>query len=133
MDPDKDIKFPEKKIDDSWKEQIQKEHQRVSDRIPTAAGSKSTAPGSSPQKKSPPSLKPFVNLLSSLGFQALVHLGEIAAPGNPNPDINLEAAKEMIELIAALKEKTEGNRSPEENEMILALLTELQMKFAQKV
>lgn len=127
---DKDIKFPEKKVDDSWKEHVQKQ---VVPATPKPKESGTKAPQGASASTAKPTSKPFINLVSSLGYQALFHLGEIASPEQPVPEINLEAAKEIIELIASLKDKTDNNLSAEENQLITSLLSELQMKFAQKV
>ena len=120
---EKEIKFTEKKVDDSWKDQVNKEKGVVQP---------AQAPSEPPRKNSAKTLKPFVSLLSSLGYQAMFHVGEIPNPETQQPEINLEAAKEIIDLLLALKEKTEGNLSPEESEVFRTLLPELQMKFSQR-
>ena len=125
---EKDIRFPEKKIDDSWKDQIGREAQSN-----TASRADKGSNREQEKSKNLPSSKPFINLISSLGFQALMHLGEIATPEQSVPEINLQAAREIIELLSALKTKTEDRRSPEESELIVSLLSELQLKFSQKV
>lgn len=116
----KDIRFTDKKIDDSWKEQTSKEReaQQASARPPAASGE--------PAKTS----KIFLNLLSSLGYQAMVHLGEIAHPQTGQPMVDLQSAKEAIDLLAALKEKTQHNLSPEESQVFETVLPELQLKFS---
>ena len=48
-------------------------------------------------------------------------------------EVNLEGAKEIIDLLIALKDKTAGNLAPEEKELFESLLPGLQMKFAGKV
>lgn len=120
---EKEIKFTEKKVDDSWKDQVSKEK---------GTAPLSQAPEGSPRKNSPKTLKPFISLLSSLGYQAMFHLGEIPNPETQQPEINLEAAKEIIDLLLALKDKTEGHLSPEESEVFSTLLPELQLKFSQR-
>ena len=74
-----------------------------------------------------------MELVSSLGYQTLMHLGEIPNPATRQQETNLEAAQEIINLLQALKEKTEGNTSPEEKELLVSLVAELQMKFSERV
>ena len=62
-----------------------------------------------------------------------MHLGEVPNPATQEREVNLEVAQEMIGLIQSIKEKTLGNTSAEETELLLSLLSELQMKFADRV
>lgn len=48
--------------------------------------------------------------------------------GKP-PD--LDGARSLIELLGVLKEKTEGHRTPQEDQLIDGLLYELRMAFVQ--
>ncbi len=121
-----DIRFSAKKVDESWKEQAAKERESADSKFrPQSPGSSSQ---SSP-KQSPKTSKPFMNLLSSLGYQAMYHLGELP---EAQGETNLEAAKEMIDLLISVKEKTAGNLSSEETQVFDSILPELQLKFSQK-
>ncbi len=111
---DKEVKYTQKKIDESWKEEVAKE--------------KGKTPPSESQK---PALS-FSVFVTSLGYQALMQLGELPHPETKQPEIDLEAAKETIDLLILLESKTKGNRTPEEEELLRQLLPELQMKFVQK-
>lgn len=119
MEFDKDIRFTEKKVDESWKEQ--------------AETVKAKAPAAGTSAKQPETSKNFLNLVQSLGFQALMHLGEIADPATQQRELNPEAAKEAIDLLIALRDKTRGNLSKEEKDMLEALVSQLQIKFSQSV
>lgn len=132
----KDIRFSEKKVDDSWKEQASKEKDAAGSRRPLASESQSNSQTQSQQPRSsgPQRSNPaFLNLLSSLGYQAMYHLGEIADPHTGETSADPQAAKEVIDLLLALKEKCAGNLSDEENRVFESILPELQMKFSQKV
>jgi hypothetical protein len=118
---DKEIKFTEKKVDDSWKDQVNREKGASAPR-----GSEARKPTAAKTSK------PFISLLSSLGYQAMFALGEIPNPETQQPEVNLEAAREIIDLLTAIKEKTEGHLSPEEMDVFQTLLPELQLKFTQK-
>ncbi len=60
-----------------------------------------------------------------------MHLGEIAGPDGSR-EVDLQAAKEIIDLLIAIKEKTAGNTSAQENEVFESVLPGLQLKFAEK-
>ncbi len=68
----------------------------------------------------------------SLATTAAVHFGDIADPSTGRPvEPNLAGAGQMIEIIAMLQEKTEGNLSEPEAKLIEELLYELRMRFVQ--
>lgn len=117
---DKDIRFPEKKVDSGWKEQISRDKSVPIAPVPQSA--------SAPQAATSPE---FMNFLKSLATQALMSLGEIPHPMTGQRELDPATAKEMIDLLTVLKEKTRGNCSPEENAIFTSLLPELQLKFSQ--
>jgi hypothetical protein len=67
----------------------------------------------------------------SLASSVLVHLGEIAHPdsGEQTTHKNLPFAKQTIDILGMLREKTRGNLSSEESELIEHLLYDLRMKY----
>lgn len=74
----------------------------------------------------------FVTFVLSLGSTALVHLG--AAPvelfeGSQTPPANLALAKQTIDLLAMLEEKTAGNLNGEEEQLLAQLLFDLRMRY----
>lgn len=69
----------------------------------------------------------LLGLLISLGAQASMLL--MGGPEGEAPD--LEGARSLIELLGVLKEKTEGRRTPSEDQLIDGLLYELRMAFVQ--
>lgn len=117
---DKDVRFPEKKVDSSWKDQITRD-KTVSQEAPA------TAPKAAQAKTSPE----FMNFLKSLATQALMSLGEIPNPMTGEREVDPASAKEMIDLLGVLKMKTEGQCSSEESMIFTSLLPELQLKFSQ--
>ncbi len=74
----------------------------------------------------------FSSFLLSLATTALVHLGEVSDPAGGRGHTNLDAAKQMVEILSMLQEKTEGNRNPEENRLLDDILYELRMKILTK-
>jgi len=71
----------------------------------------------------------FVGLLLSLGTQASMMLGVGGQPGDlPGPP-DLGGARSILSLLEILRDKTEGRRTPEEDEVLDGLLYELRMQY----
>jgi len=71
----------------------------------------------------------FSNFVFSLTTQALIQLGEIQDPESKKSLKNLPFAKQTIDLIGILKDKTRGNLTKEEEALIDSALYDLKMKF----
>jgi len=71
----------------------------------------------------------FSTFVFSLSTSALLHLGELPDPNTKQTCQNLPLAKQTIDLLAMLKEKTEGNLDEEEDKLLTNLLYELRMKY----
>ena len=71
----------------------------------------------------------FSSFLLSLSSSALLHLGEIADPQSGEKKKDLALAKQSIDIIGILKDKTKGNLSEEEENLLQNLLYDLQMRF----
>jgi hypothetical protein len=74
----------------------------------------------------------FTGFILSLATTAAVHFGDIDDPTTGKriePD--LAAAAQMIEIIALLQDKTKGNLSDAEAQLVDDLLYELRMRFVQ--
>jgi hypothetical protein len=74
----------------------------------------------------------FTAFMVGLSTQALMHLGEIADPQGDQPEINLAAAQQLIDIVGMLKEKTRGNLDKDEEGLIDAILFELRMKYVER-
>jgi hypothetical protein len=71
----------------------------------------------------------FSSLILSLSSTAFLHLGEIPDPGTGEKKKDLALAKHVIDTIAMLKEKTEGNLAKEEKQLIENVLTDLRLRY----
>ncbi len=71
----------------------------------------------------------FNSLILSLSTSALIQLGEIQDPQSNQPAKNLSLAKQTIDLIGMLKEKTKGNLTPDEERLLDSVLYDLRMRF----
>ena len=67
----------------------------------------------------------FVTFLLSLSTSALIQLGEIEDPASKQAEKNLPLAKQTIDLIGMLQEKTKGNLTPEEQKLMENILFDL--------
>jgi len=74
----------------------------------------------------------FPSFILSLATSALIHLGEEADPATGKKLVQLPMARQGIDLLALLEEKTQGNLSKDEAALITQLLFTLRMKFVEK-
>ncbi|MCD6490471.1 MAG: DUF1844 domain-containing protein [Thermodesulfobacterium sp.] len=75
----------------------------------------------------------FSTFILSLNTAALVHLGEIPDPITNKKQINLTLAKQTIDTLEMLKEKTKGNLSADEEKLLQSIIYELKIKFLKLV
>jgi len=71
----------------------------------------------------------FSSLILSLSSSSLFHLGEVPDPQTGEKKKDLPLAKHSIDIIAMLKEKTEGNLTDEEQKFIESVLTDLRWRY----
>ncbi len=74
----------------------------------------------------------FASFVLSLATSAMAYLGEVPDPASGNKVENLEGAKQMIDILSMLQEKTKGNLDKDEDRLISSLLYELRMKYLSK-
>jgi hypothetical protein len=90
-----------------------------------AAAEKAPVPPADAPKKSPA----FESLIRMIGSNAAMVLGAYADPRTGQPVIDPDAARELIDMLDALHEKTKGNLAPEEDNLLLDLLGKLKMTY----
>jgi hypothetical protein len=71
----------------------------------------------------------FINLIFSLSTSALIQLGEIQDPVTQQLAKDPPLAKQTIDLIGMLKEKTKGNLTSDEEKVLENLLYDLRMRY----
>jgi hypothetical protein len=71
----------------------------------------------------------FNSFIFSLSTSALIQLGEIEDPFTQKSAKNLPLAKQTIDLIGMIKEKTKGNLTPQEERVIENILYDLRMRY----
>ena len=74
----------------------------------------------------------FVGFVISLVHTVAHHLGDVADPeSGQHSEVNLPAAHQIIEILALLNEKTKGNLSAEERQLLEQALYELRLRFVE--
>jgi len=104
-----------KNIDESWKEIVEKEKKT-----------------SKKEDKFVPSEPDFNFFITTLALQASIALGQVPSPTTNKKEEDLNQAKFLIDTLGMLKEKTKGNLTAEETELLENLLYELQMQYIAK-
>ena len=73
----------------------------------------------------------FISFVASLATQALAALGALPEARAQGMPVSIEMAREYIEIIAMLQEKTRGNLSREEDAAMQRVMTELRMVYVE--
>lgn len=73
----------------------------------------------------------FIEFVMMQAQQAALFLGRIPNPQTGKPEVNLEVARMFIDQLEMIHEKTRGNLTKEETEILTRVLSDLQMTFVQ--
>ncbi len=73
----------------------------------------------------------FIKLLLMLRAGALQQLGQLTNPITGEKKVDMELARETIDMLDLIREKTAGNLSEPENEMINNLISEMQVAYVE--
>jgi hypothetical protein len=74
----------------------------------------------------------FATFVLSLNHSALVHLGEAPDLESGERAANLPLARQTIDLIAMIEDKTKGNLSGDEERLIGQILFDLRMRYVEQ-
>jgi len=125
-------------IDEDWKSRVAAEKEAAEkEALKKGATEKgATTDSPAPAAQSPPGAgklptASFDMLLTTLATEAMMSLGQMSIPGQPQPEVNLPQAQYVIDLLGVLKEKTAGNLSSEETALLEDLLYQLRMMYVQ--
>ena len=147
---------PTLQIDDDWKRQAQEEKRKLAEAEQQRKAeeerrrSAATTPSAPPGMGIPPDAAPtgaaaasmagrargergmpqasFMMLVQSILTQALFYLGDLA-PRGTEPQINLDLAKNQVDLLGVLDEKTKGNLTDDERKFLDNTLYEIRMRY----
>jgi hypothetical protein len=115
-----------KHVDESWKDSVMKEKEGVDGESPHDCGV-GCGCGQDPAEIE----VSFLNYIMSLGYQAMIFLGEVPHPMTGKNEKNIRQAKFLIDTLQLLKNKTKGNLSTQEEQLLSSSLYELQMKYVE--
>jgi hypothetical protein len=104
-----------KNIDESWKEAAEKEKESLKK-----------------EGKFIPPEPDFNFFITTLSLQATIALGQVPNPVTNQKEEDLNQAKFLIDTLGMLKEKTKGNLTLEETNLLENLLYELRMQYISK-
>ena len=88
------------------------------------------AGGAKVEDEAPKALAPmdFATFVLSLASSAMVNLGELDGPDGAH-DRDLQAVKQIIDILGVLEDKTRGNLDESEEQLLKSLLYDLRVKF----
>ena len=79
-----------------------------------------------------PSEVTFIGFVLSLAHTAAYHFGDVADPmTGQTGQLNLAAARQIIDILTLLEQKTRGNLTVEERQLMEQLVYELQMRYVE--
>jgi len=122
-------------FDDSGEKRATEELSASSTAAPTTERANDSTATPPEQDLPEPDYEPeinFYNFIVSLSTTALFHFGDFADPGAGKAEKNLPAAKQIIDTLTMLKDKTAGNRDAQENDLIEGALYELRMRYVKE-
>ena len=134
----------QKKVDESWKEQVEQEKKQPVPPVSPPPGSPTAAPrpAASQSTASQPASAAsgeegalearFDLFVSSMAMEALIGLGDAPHPATKKTSMNLPQARYVIDLLGMLSEKTKGNLSVDEERMLKDVLYQLRMRYLAK-
>ena len=103
-----------KKVDQSWKNQVDKE--------------KETAESENQTYHQPT----FTVFVSSLGMQAMIAIGKLENPITKKKEKNFEQARFLIDTLGVIQEKTKGNLNADEDKALGEYLFNLRMMYIEE-
>ena len=104
-----------KKVDEDWKERVEKEKEDLKK-----------------EGKFVPPEPDFNFFVTTLSLQASIALGQVPNPATNKTEEDLTQAQFLIDTLGMLKEKTKGNLSTDEANLLENLLYELRMQYVSK-
>jgi hypothetical protein len=104
--------------------------------IPGAGAQPQRAPGPEPVRDfaagpegHEPEMTEFMDFLMGVASSAFIYLGLMEHPATGQRQVDLRAAKQSIDMLAMLRQKTRGNLTREEEDFFEGLLADLRLQF----
>jgi hypothetical protein len=118
-----------KDVVEAEERKAEREAQLEAARHPVTPATPEPAANAQPPAEAPTASPAFENLIRMIGSNAAMVLGAYADPRSGQPVIDPEAARELIDMLDVLHEKTKGHLAPEEENLLLDLLGKLKMTY----
>jgi hypothetical protein len=158
------FKITEKKVDQSWKDEVRKERELAKQKAeeiaaakagkpaPSAAESAAAAPAAPSAGEAPKAAAPaqpegekpkgkagepdkasklFLSFVAQIVQQTLMQMGMMENPYTGQAELNLEAARYSIDLLAVLLQKTKGNLTEQEAKILTDSVRDLQVQYVE--
>lgn len=126
----------EGELRDDAREQIEKEQKSEEAQAgqppaePGHAGEAEKQPAAAPEPAETPRRSPsFEMLVDLVARNAVALLGGVTDPRTGQPMMDLEGAREVVDMLDSLREKTRGNLAPEEEQLLLDVIGSLKMSY----
>lgn len=74
----------------------------------------------------------FSSIVLPIFTQALLKLGLLGEPDKPEPGLNLDLARRLIDILDLLRDRTKGNLAPEEEAFLNSCLEQLKASYLEK-
>jgi hypothetical protein len=113
-------------IDEDWKHEAQREKEVLAAQ---ETQEKEKEAAEEPRRGGPLPEGNLAALISMLATQTLFALGFLQIKGDEEREPDLDLARYNIELLGALEAKTQGNLTPEEQQLLKNTLSDLRMGF----
>jgi hypothetical protein len=113
-------------VDEDWKQQAQREKEILAAQ---EQEEKKKEAEEEPRRGGPLPEGSLTALISMLTTQTLFALGFLQIKGEEEREPDLDLARYNIELLGALEEKTKGNLTAEEQQLLKNTLSELRMGY----
>lgn len=117
-------------IDEDWKSKVEAEKEEAA-KAKSAPDAASTKEDSSETTDPPMPPASFELLLTTLATEALVALGQVPHPVTGKVQAQRNQAKFLIDTVDVLRQKTAGNLTTSEQQVIDSLLHQMRLVFVQ--
>ena len=128
-----------KRVDETWKEQAEREKQTApgpsgasGGQDPAPAAGRREAAHEHPEAATDQTQARFDLFLSGLAMEALIALGDMPHPVTRKQAANLPQAKYLIDLLGIVEEKTKNNLTVDEDKLLKDALYQLRMRYLAK-
>jgi hypothetical protein len=117
-------------IDEDWKSQVEAERAEAA-KVKPAATEAPAPTDNDPSESEDPPMPPasFEMLLTTLATEALVALGQVPHPVTGKVQAHRNQAKFLIDTVDVLRQKTAGNLTTGEQQVIDSLLHQMRLVF----